>query len=219
MSTKEKVKLRSISTELRALWYRPKKRSPGSIPESIASHLRKALPQPWRDTSRVLCPVLRSPGQETYGLAGAKSSKRHQHIQGLEHMMDKERPRKLVLCTPEKRRFRGNVTTIDNYMVKEQGEGEGMFLTEHGNRMRGKTQRLKPGQFWLNKREKKYCECGKTPEHIAQRGGGIYLFRDAQDWARHSTEELDLLRPILRRQLDQISPEVSSSWNYSKFLQ
>lgn len=69
--------------------------------------------------------------------------------------MDKERPRKLFLCTPEKRRFRGNVTTIDNYIVKEQREGEGVFLTEHGNRMRGKTQRLKPGQFWLNKREKK----------------------------------------------------------------
>lgn len=61
--------------------------------------------------------------------------------------MDKERPRKLVLCSSEKRRFRGSVTAIDNYMVKEQREGEAIFLTAHGNRMRGNTHRLKLGQF------------------------------------------------------------------------
>lgn len=70
----------------------------------------------------------------------SQPSKRHQHIQGLEHMMYKERPRKLVLFSLEKRRISGNVTVIYNYLIKEQREDEAIFfLMVHGNRMRGNT--------------------------------------------------------------------------------
>jgi len=62
--------------------------------------------------------------------------------------------------------------------------------------MNSNTHKLKPGIFWLDTRKKKYCEGGKTLEHTAQRGGGIYLFRDVQDSVGHNTEQLDLIRPV-----------------------
>ena len=57
--------------------------------------------------------------------------------------MYKERPRKLVLFSPEKRRFGGNVTAIYNYLIKEQREDEAIFfLMVHGNRMIGNTHKI-----------------------------------------------------------------------------
>lgn len=71
------------------------------------------------------------------------------------------------------------------------------FLTVHGNRMRGNTQKLKAGKCWFDTKEKKNdCEGGKTLERVAQRGGAksasSELFKTQQDTTLSNLIWLDL---------------------------
>ncbi|PKU44030.1 hypothetical protein llap_5678 [Limosa lapponica baueri] len=76
-------------------------------------------------------------------------------IRGLEHLSYEDRLRELGLFCLEKRRLQGDLRAAFHYLKGAyRRDGEGLFIRECSNRMRGNVFKLKEGRFRLGIRKK-----------------------------------------------------------------
>ena len=75
----------------------------------------------------------------------------HKDDQGLEHLSYEDRLRELGLFSPEKRRLQGDLLAAFQYLKGAyRKDGEGLFIRECRDRMRGNGSKLKEGRFRLD---------------------------------------------------------------------
>ncbi|PKU43336.1 hypothetical protein llap_6358 [Limosa lapponica baueri] len=88
---------------------------------------------------------------------------------GLEHLFYEDRLKELGLFSPEKRRLQGDPTAASQYLKGAyRRAGEGLFIRECSNRMRGNSFKLKEGTFKLDIRKKFFAvrvvrHCNRLP--------------------------------------------------------
>ena len=76
-------------------------------------------------------------------------------IRGMEHLLYEDRLRELELLSLEKRRLRGDLIAAFQYLKGAyRKDGEGLFIRECRDRMRGNDFKLKEGRFRLDIRKK-----------------------------------------------------------------
>jgi len=130
-----------------------------SMSKSIAGMLREVilpshvpwLGHSWSAASSTGVPSLKTNKQKKKDLLERVQWRAEEVIKGLEHLLYEERLRELGLFSLEKRRLRGDLITVYEYLkCKSQVNVGRLFSMASNNRTRGSGQKLKYGKFHTN---------------------------------------------------------------------
>jgi len=146
---------------------------------------KEPFPQccPGKVTFRILCPILGSPVQKSWGSPRRSPAESNTVVGGLEHLLCKERLSHLGLFSLGKRRLR---TVLINVHKHPKAGGRQMdvarlFLVVFSGRTRSSGLKLEHRRFHTSTQKNLFMLRLRALEQVAQRDCEDYFYRDIQD--------------------------------------